>query len=62
MAFYRVYNVDSLGLTLGFKAFDADCDSDACDRARMFRQNDKWFIAELREGSREVACPLGERA
>ena len=58
MAFYRAYNVDSLGKTLGFKTFEADSDIDAWTCAAALRQKDIWTVTDVWQNHRKLERPL----
>jgi hypothetical protein len=57
MAFYRAYNVDSIGKTLGFVSFEAADDADACEQAETFRTTHSWTVTDVWEIHRKLECP-----
>jgi hypothetical protein len=68
MQFYRVYNMDPSGQTLGFKGFPAPNDHDACILARTYKESGKWHEMELWTGNDKIECsdlidprPLGRK-
>jgi hypothetical protein len=58
MAFYRAYNVDLIGKTLGFVSFEAANDADACSHVESFRKKDTWRTVDVWEGHRKLAYPV----
>jgi hypothetical protein len=68
MQFYRVYNLDRAGKTLGFKGFPARSDDHACQQAEKIKEGGKWHAMELWTGNDQIACsesidprPLGRQ-
>lgn len=56
MQFYRVYNMDRGGRTLGFKGFPARNDHDACVVAKTYKAGGKWHEMELWTGNDKIEC------
>ena len=68
MQFYRVYNMDPVGTTIGFKSFPAHSDHDACLQALTYKEGGNWHAMELWTGLDQIECseladprPLGRK-
>jgi hypothetical protein len=66
--FYRVYNMDPTGQTVGFKSFPAHSEHDACLQALSYKEGGNWHAMELWTGTDQIDCseladprPLGRK-